>query len=73
MTIAWSGESRPLPNKYVAMTFTEIGEAMGISRKMAFLIYQRGMNKLRSRPVLLGRLLELSIERQKLIAEEPEL
>ena len=33
-----------------AMTFTEIGERLGISRKMAFLHYSRGMYKIRRRP-----------------------
>ena len=43
-----------------AMTFTEIGERLGISRKMAFLHYSRGMYKIRRRPEMLARLQQLA-------------
>ncbi len=43
-----------------AMTWQEIGDALGISAKAAFMRYSQAMKKLRAHPKQLRKLLELA-------------
>jgi DNA-directed RNA polymerase sigma subunit (sigma70/sigma32) len=47
-----------------AMTWNEIGAALGISGKGAFMIYKNALKKLRARPARLRRLRELARSKQ---------
>ena len=46
--------------RQAAMTFTQIGNALGIPRRDAYLIYKRAIRKLRMRPRVLAQLAALA-------------
>ncbi len=51
--------------RQASMTFTEIGNALGIPRRNAYLIYRRAIRKLQARPQSLAKLVALAAEIDK--------
>ena len=48
------------PREFGDVPFTVIAEELGISKQRAWQLYESGMRKLRARPRLLKRLLDLA-------------
>lgn len=54
-----------------AMSFVEIGRRLGISRKLAFVVYARALKKIAARPQSLEALRELVEFRRSLRGSDP--